>query len=167
MANVTDVSTIGVKIGIAIETVAGERPTTGYTHIPRVYELPDMDFDADSIDTTTFDNLVYKSSIDGLKDTGGVLSLTANYTEEGVKIWDEQVSKATGGLGNWLVIYIPKINTQYYIPITAIETGIPSVPLNDRLTIGYKFSVRADIEKVNGGSESTIFATSTSLTYGE
>lgn len=163
MANVVDVTTIGVKIGIAIETVAGTRPTTGYKWIPRIYEMPDMDFDADSIDTTTFDNVVYKSSIDGLKDTGGVLSLTANYTEEGVKLWDEQVSKAKDGLGNWLVIYIPKIKTQYYIPITAIATGVPTIAVNDRLTIGYKFSVRADIEKADGGEENTIFSTATSL----
>lgn len=160
MANIEDVSTLGVKVGIALETSAGVRPTTGYTAIPRVYELPDMDFDADSIDTTTFDNLVYKSSMDGLKDTGGVLSLTANYTEDGVKLWDEQASKATNGLGNWLVIYIPKVKTQYFIPITAIATGVPTINLNDRLTIGYKFSVRADIEK-DESDESTIFASAT------
>lgn len=147
MANVQDISSIGVKVGIAIEETAGTMPEVGYTFIPKVYELPDLDFAPDSIDTTTFDNLEYKSSIEGLKDTGGVLSLTANYTESGVKLWDAQCAKETEGKNNWLVVYIPKIKTQYFIPINAIPTGLPTIPLNDRVTIGYRFTVVADIVK--------------------
>lgn len=147
MANVKDISTIGVKVGIAIEQTAGTMPEAGYTAIPKVKELPDLDFAPDSIDTTTFDNLEYKSSIDGLKDTGGVLNLSANYTESGVKLWDAQCAKETEGKNNWLVVYVPTVKTQYFIPINAIPTGLPTITINDVLAITYKFTVVADIVK--------------------
>lgn len=160
-ANVKDISSLGVKVGIAIETVAGTMPEGGYTQVPKVYELPDLDFTPDSIDTTTFDNLVYKSSMDGLKDTGGVLSMTANYTESGVKLWDGQAGKEINGLGNWLVVYIPGVKTQYFIPIKVTPTGLPSIPLNDRISISYKFTVRADIVKKDVTSADTVLFTGT------
>ena len=46
-----------------------------------------------------------------------------------------------------MVVYIPKIKTQYFIPINAIPTGLPTIPLNDRVTISYRFTVVADIVK--------------------
>lgn len=158
--NTQDLSTIGVKVGIAIETTAGTKPTTGYIAIPKVNEIPEMDFEPDTIDTTSFDNLKYKSYINGLMDTGGVLSLSANYTERGVKIWDDMVKKqneATNGEQLWLVISIPSIEDKYFIPINAVPTGVPNTPLNDKVSIGYKFTVTGDILKENV-SVDTLFA---------
>lgn len=150
-----DLSTIGLKVGIAFETIAGQHPTSDYYPIPKVTEIPDMDFDPDTIDVTSFENTVYKSYIDGLKDTGGVLSLTANYTEYGVDLWDAHAKKAEDsvtGLINWLCISIPRVSMQYFIPIKAIKTGLPTTPLNDKISIGYKFTVVGDIVKDTGAT---------------
>jgi hypothetical protein len=157
MSDLKDRSTIGLKIGIAFETTAGERPTSDYIAVPKVYELPDMDADPDSIDTTTFDNLKYKSSIEGLIDLGGILSLTANYTTRGVELWDTQAglensATNTDGKKNWLVIQIPDVDNAYFIPVNVIETGIPTTPVNDRISIKYRFTVVGDIVIASAGA---------------
>ena len=47
------VNTLGMRLMYAVETVAGERPTSGYTNIPDVKASPDFGSDPDQIETTT------------------------------------------------------------------------------------------------------------------
>ena len=76
------ITSIGAKVSFAFETEKGVRPTTGYTKLPEIKEIPEMNPTPDTLETTSLDNLEYKTYVDGLKDLGGALSFTANFTQD-------------------------------------------------------------------------------------
>lgn len=153
MANKNALTSIGVKVSIAIETIAGTRPATNYYEIEQVTELPDLDFEPDTIETTSFKNTKYKSYLSGLKDTGGILSLAANYTEYGVEMWDDITNKLdlveNAGKKAWILVDIPGTNRKWFIPIKPVLTGLPTTAVNDKISINYNFTVVGDIEEDN------------------
>ena len=112
--------------------------------IPQVIEASEIDLDPDTIDTTSFDNLRYKSSVSGLIDTSGIQYLTVNATEgaEAEAIWDR-----FDGAPAWLKIEIPgKEDDNTYIPIIPIKTGAYNVAVNDRITIRLKYTISGDLK---------------------
>lgn len=150
MANKNALTSIGLVVAVAVETTAGTRPVTKYYKVPGVTDLPDLDFDPDTIETTSYDNLDYKSYLPGLKDTGGVVSLEANYTEYGVGLWDGMtatIEADTTGIKAWILIAIKGTTTRWFIPAKLVECGVPSAPVNDKVSISYKLTVLGDIEK--------------------
>lgn len=152
MANKNALTSIKAVIAIAVEATAGTRPTSGkpYYKIPQVTALPDLDFEPDTIETTSYDNEEFKSYLPGLKDTGGILSLEANYTEYGVDMWDDIASDLAADLTGkiaWLLITFEGTTKTWFIPIKPVKTGMPDAPVNDRLSINYNFTVVKDIEK--------------------
>lgn len=151
MANKNALTSIGLVVAVAVETTAGTRPVTNYYKVPGVTDLPDLDFDPDTIETTSYDNLDYKSYLPGLKDTGGIVSLEANYTEYGVGMWDDMVATIeadTTGIKAWILIAIKGTTTRWFIPAKLVECGVPTAPVNDKVSISYKFTVLGDIDKV-------------------
>ena len=135
-------TSLGVKFYIGKTT-----PTGGSTEpsqqIPQVIEASEFDLDPDTIDTTSFDNLKYKSSVAGLIDTSGIQYLTVNATDDEVAegIWD-----SFAGESAWLKIEIPGKDDNTYIPIIPIKTGAYSVAVNDRITIRLKFTISGDMK---------------------
>ena len=140
MANV--LTSLGVRFYVGSRTGTGSTEPTQL--IPQVIEVSEFDLDPDTIDTTSFDNLRYKSSVAGLIDTTGIQSLTVNATEdaEAEEIWD-----ALAGQPSWLKIVIPnKEDDNTYIPIVPIETGAYNVAVNDRITIRLKYTIAGDLK---------------------
>ena len=161
MANKNALTSIGLVVAVAVETTAGTRPVTNYYKVPGVTDLPDLDFDPDTIETTSYDNLDYKSYLPGLKDTGGVVSLEANYTEYGVGLWDGMtatIEADTTGIKAWILIAIKGTTTRWFIPAKLVETGIPTAPVNDKVSTTYKFTVLGDIVKETIADISTYIA---------
>ena len=77
------ISTAGVTFGYAVEATAGTRPTTGYILIPDIKEIPEMNPEPETLESTTLAATEFKTYIEGLKDLGGALSflaLTAYHT---------------------------------------------------------------------------------------
>lgn len=139
-------TSIGAKIGIGSSSSYGTKATT-YTRIPHVFEMSELDLDPDTIDTTSFDNTKYRSSVAGLIDTSGIMSLTANATanEDAETVWDDMVDAYEGGSQIWLCIVIDGKADATYIPIVPIRTGANTVVLNDRITIRLKFTIQGDM----------------------
>lgn len=161
--NKNALTSIGLKLGIAIESTAGVMPTTDYYLIPGVTDLPDLDFEPDTIETTSYDNLEYKSYLSGLKDTGGIISLEANYSEYGVDMWDDIVDKLSPannstGLKAWILVSIKGTDRKWFIPINPVVTGLPSAPVNDKVSINYSFTVVGDIDTQTIADDSTYWA---------
>ena len=50
-----DLSTAGVKLYRAVETTPGTRPTTGYTHVPGIKSIPELNPEPDNLETTTLE----------------------------------------------------------------------------------------------------------------
>ena len=152
MANKNALTSIGLVVAVALEDPQATpivRPTTNYYKIPGVTDLPDLDFDPDTIETTSYDNEEFKSYLPGLKDTGGVISLPANYTEYGVGMWDDMAAdlEADSSIKAWLLIAIKGTTRRWFIPAKLVATGVPTAPVNDKVSTSYKFTVLGDIVK--------------------
>ncbi len=135
-----DLSTIGVQLHYAAETNEnGERPTTGYTRIYGIKSTPSLNPAPDTLETTTLDELEYKTYIDGLKDLGGALEFTFNLTEELTTTWDKLMTDyETAKAANkriWFVIVIPGLTDAFYFPGNPSAMGLPETAVNSVLEI--------------------------------
>lgn len=134
-----NLSTIGVKLGYAVEETAGTRPTTGYTRIYGAKSTPSLNPSPDTLETTTLDELEYKTYIDGLKDLGGALEFTFNLTEALVEAWDTLMTAyeagKTAGKATWFVIVIPGLTDAFFFTGNPSNMGLPETSVNSVLEI--------------------------------
>ena len=75
------VSTAGSKVGWAKGTDDKTVPKS-FTKIPEVKEVPELNPEPATLETTTLEETEYKTYTSGLKDLGGAIALTCNFTEE-------------------------------------------------------------------------------------
>ena len=134
-----NLSTLGVQLHYAVETKAGDMPTTGYTRIYGIKSTPSLNPAPDTIETTTLDELEYKTYVDGLKDLGGALEFTFNLTQELTEKWDAlmdayEAGKADG-LRTWFAIVIPGLTDAFYFAGNPSAMGLPETSVNAVLEI--------------------------------
>lgn len=127
-------STAGVTIGYAVEATAGTRPTTGYTNIPDIKEIPEMNPEPETLETTTLAETEFKTYTEGLKDLGGALSFLANFTEELEEAWGELVdayntAKATGK-STWFEVKHPQLEKSVFFTGQPSGMGLPAMSVN-------------------------------------
>lgn len=134
-----DLSTAGIQLLYAVETTAGTRPTTGYTRIKGVKSTPSLNAAPDTLETTTLDELEYKTYIDGLKDLGGALEFTFNLTEELINAWDTLMTAYTtakaAGKATWFTIVVPDLTESFYFTGNPSNMGLPETSVNSVLEI--------------------------------
>lgn len=134
-----NLSTIGVQLHYCAETTAGKRPTSGYTRIYGIKSTPSLNPAPDTIETTTLDELEYKTYVDGLKDLGGALEFTFNLTEELITKWDALMTAyetaKTGNKAIWFAIVIPGLTEAFYFPGNPSSMGLPETAVNSVLEI--------------------------------
>lgn len=134
-----NLSTIGVRLYYGVEDTAGERPTSGYTRIFGIKSTPSLNPAPDTIETTTLDELEYKTYVDGLKDLGGSLEFTFNLTEELITRWDAlmtayETAKATNKRV-WFAIVVPGLTKAFYFAGNPSAMGLPETSVNTVLEI--------------------------------
>lgn len=134
-----DLSTAGVQLLYAAETTAGTRPTSGYTRIKGIKSTPSLNPAPDTLETTTLDELEYKTYIDGLKDLGGALEFTFNLTEELITNWGTLMTTYTtakaGGKAIWFEILVPGLTNAFFFTGNPSEMGLPETEVNSVLEI--------------------------------
>lgn len=134
-----NLSTIGVQLHYAVETEKGVRPTSGYTRIYGIKSTPSLNPAPDTIETTTLDELEYKTYVDGLKDLGGSLEFLFNLTEDLIGKWDELMTAYETGKANelrtWFVIVIPGLSDAFYFPGNPSAMGLPETTVSAALEI--------------------------------
>jgi hypothetical protein len=125
------ISTAGVTVGYAVESTAGTRPTTGYKVIPDIKEVPEMNPEPETLETTTLAETEYKTYIEGLKDLGGALSFLANYTTELETEWAALVAayKAANeeGKSTWFEVKHPKLEKSVFFTGQPSAMGLPAM----------------------------------------
>lgn len=134
-----DLSTLGVQLQYCVEETAGQRPTTGYTRIYGIKSTPSLNPAPDTIETTTLDELEYKTYVDGLKDLGGALEFTFNLTQDLTEKWDAlvqayQTAKAAGKK-TWFTIVVPGLTDSFYFTGNPSAMGLPETSVNGALEI--------------------------------
>ena len=127
-------STAGVTIGYAVEATKGTRPTAGYTNIPDVKEIPEMNPEPETLESTTLAETEYKTYIEGLKDLGGALSFLANYTTELETAWAELVDTYTSakadGKSVWFEVKHPGLAKSVFFTGQPSAMGLPAMSVN-------------------------------------
>ena len=131
------ISTAGVTFGYAVEATKGTRPTTGYTVIPDVKEIPEMNPEPETIETTVLSETEFKTYIEGLKDLGGALSFLANYTTELETVWGELVeaykTAADADKATWFEVKHPKLEKAVYFTGQPSAMGLPAMSVGNVL----------------------------------
>lgn len=132
------VTSIGAKVLYAVSSEGTTRPTEEYTAIPGITEIPDMDSEPESLETTTTDNTEFKTYIPGLKDIGGALRFTANLTQDLLNLWQgvggmmEKFKKAKeGGKAMWMCVYIPGLEQAVYFQFEPSPIGLMGMGVNE------------------------------------
>lgn len=142
------ITSIGAKVSFAFETSKGSgKPMVGYKKLPEVKEIPEMNPTPDTLETTSLDNLEYKTYVDGLKDLGGALSFTANFTqdlydlyngEDGiVESWETAKSE---GRQMFLCIDIAGLSEACYLSVTPSKLGLPAASVNTVMEVALYFT---------------------------
>lgn len=134
-----NLSTLGVQLHYAVEETAGNMPTTGFTRIYGIKSTPSLNPAPDTIETTTLDELEYKTYVDGLKDLGGALEFTFNLTQELTEKWDALMeayeTAKVAGKRTWFAIVIPGLSDAFYFPGNPSAMGLPETSVNAVLEI--------------------------------
>ena len=130
-------STAGVTIGYATETTAGTRPTTGYTVIPDIKEVPEMNPEPETLETTTLAATEYKTYIEGLKDLGGALSFLANFTSDLETAWAALITAyntaKTSKKSIWFEVKHPGLTKSVFFTGQPSAMGLPAMSVNSVL----------------------------------
>ena len=131
--------TAGIHLHYAPETTAGTQPTSGFVRIPGITELPEIGGAPETYETTSLDNLEYKTYVEGLKDTGGALGISANDTPEFRSAVDAMITAQDtaeeSGKTLWFFIVVPApINKQMAFPGKATPLGFGGAAINGVLT---------------------------------
>jgi hypothetical protein len=131
------ISTAGVTFGYCVEETAGTRPTSGYTIIPDVKEIPEMNPEPETLESTTLAETEFKTYIEGLKDLGGALSFLANFTDELEGAWETLVSAyktaIESGKATWFEIKHPKLDKSVFFTGQPSAMGLPAMSVNSIL----------------------------------
>ena len=121
--------TIGTKVSFAWETVAGKRPTTGYTTWCDCTSHPDFNPEPDQIETTTLCETYMHTYEDGLVDFG-TLEFGANMTIDtynlilGVSGFATLYpTKSASNLRLWICVDIANFNKSFYVPVKPQTNG--------------------------------------------
>lgn len=132
-----NLSTAGVHIKYATESTAGTRPTTGYTDLEGVKSIPSMNPSPENLDTTSLNEIEYKTSIPGLKDLGGALEFKFNLTEDFITLWETmmtayETAKATNKQ-TWYTIEVPGLSKAIFFTGDPTSLGSPEMAVNSVL----------------------------------
>lgn len=131
------ITSIGTKVSYAFETTKGTRPTTGYKRLPDIKEIPDMNPTPETGETTSMDNLEYRTYVPLLKDLGGTLAFTANLTQELYDLWNGEGgimetwnTSKTEGKAMYLCIDIKGLSNSCYLSVEPSNFGMPALSTN-------------------------------------
>lgn len=138
MAAAIDLSTAGIRIGVAYESTSGTRPTAGYTNIPGPKSIPSMDDAPSLLDATSLNATKYHTYIQGLRDLGGGdIAITFNYTQAFCDMWDSMYetneSNKASGKRAWITFYIPGVSDAFFMPVDIVERGNPGAEVDSVL----------------------------------
>lgn len=121
-----DLSTAGIKVGWAVETTAGTKPST-FIDIPGPKSIPEMNPEPSTLETTSLNAITWKTYIAGLKDVGGALGITFNDNDEFQSVWNslyaayeaaKEENKAT-----WIEFYVPGMTIGFFMTVDVSQLG--------------------------------------------
>ena len=122
-----DLSTAGIKLYYAVETVAGTRPTSGYVEIAGIKSIPEFGSEPSQLETTTLNATTWRTYVAGLRDTGGAIGLTFNDNDTFQTAWETLKSAAdtakASGLATHFEYVVPGKTDAFVFTADVAELG--------------------------------------------
>lgn len=120
MAN--EFNSIGMTLKYCVGTDSTTRPTSGFTAIPNIKSMPDLNGTPATIQVTDLSDSWHRY-ISGVRDVSGILEFGANLTTDLKTAWNACVKAAQDGAeenkATWFEITIPNFDSFYF-------AGMPS-----------------------------------------
>lgn len=117
VANVPGISTLKMRLGYAVETIAGTPPTT-YTWLQRANSIGSIDLSTETIDASAIEDEITRS-IAGRQDTGGEWTFSFNLTNETESVYQKMLDDAAAGLAEnkrtWFTVWSPYLEKAFFI----------------------------------------------------
>lgn len=137
-------STLGVKFGYAVETTAGEKPTS-YTWLERCNSISGLELSTENIDASALEDYVTKY-VAGRQDSGGDWTVTFNYTAEVAAQLQAMIAAyntgKTNSLKTWFEVWIPNSTNAFFLVAQPPQVlSMPEISQNELLTIDVTFAV--------------------------
>ena len=138
-------STLGIKFGYAVETVAGTKPAA-FTWLERCNNIAGIALSTETIDASALEDYVSKS-IAGRQDSGGTWEVTFNHTEEVeaqlVAMIQAYNTGKENNLRTWFEVWIPNATKAFYVVAQAPQKlPMPEFGQNGLLTIAIQFTIQ-------------------------
>lgn len=128
-----DLSTAGIRLGYAYETVAGTRPST-YINIFNPKSTPDFNPEPNSLDITSLNDTEFKRYMNGLKDLGGSLSFTIGMSQSLLDTWntmcDTTKANESTGKRTWFILYHPGLDKSFGFVGEPSKLGFPEASVD-------------------------------------
>lgn len=137
-------ATLGVKFGYAVETTAGEKPTS-FTWLERCNSISGLDLSTEQIDASALEDYVTKY-VAGRQDSGGDWTVTFNYTAEVATQLKAMIAAYNTGkasnLKTWYEVWIPNVTDAFFLVAQPPQVlSMPEISQNELLTIDVAFAV--------------------------
>lgn len=135
------ISTAGVSLKYAVEKQKGTRPNSeaDYTTLSGIKEVPEMNPEPETLESTDLSETEYKTYIEGLKDLGGALAFLANHTNALMEEWNELLSKYREAkkkeLNIWFYIDHPDLKKGVFFTGQPSPMGLPAMSVSSILEV--------------------------------
>ena len=143
-ATIAGISTLGVKFGYAVETVAGQKPAA-FTQLERCNAIAGIELTTEKIDASALEDYISRY-VAGRQDSGGDWTITFNYTAEVATQLQTMISAYNTGkasnLKTWFEVWIPNATNGFYVVAQPPQRlPMPEFSQNELLTIEVGFAV--------------------------
>lgn len=141
MAKNIPLTTIGVKVSWAVETIAGTRPAT-FNVIHGIYSTPDLNLAPSTVDVTAFDDTVFTRKAPVLKDIPDNMEYGVKYGKQFKIDWDAMMAAyntaKTKNLEMWFCEDIPDdgdaaFKNAYFYTVIPTAFSKPALNANDAI----------------------------------
>ena len=138
---VAGMSTLGMRLLYAVETTAGEKPTS-FTELTRINNIGGIAIDVETIDASAISDKTTRT-VAGRGDTGGDFAVTVNVTDDTITEWTNLINAyktaKASGLQTWFEVYHPDITKGAFFIVAEPpqEIPMPEVGQNELLTVDF------------------------------
>ena len=155
-----DITTLGVKLGYAVETTAGTKPTA-FTWLERCKSIGGVSLETEQIDVSALEDLISKYK-KGRQDTGGTWEVVFGLGDKVLTALKAMMTASeTGekaGKATWFEVWFPDLDTAnsgfFIIAQPGGNIPSPEVGQNEAAELTMSF-VLNDYKGVDAGIEPT------------
>lgn len=155
-----DITTLGVKLGYAVETTEGQKPEK-FTWLPRCKSIGGVSLETEQIDVSALEDLISKYK-KGRQDTGGTWEVVFGLGDKVLaaikKMMTDSAAAEKTGKATWFEVWFPDLSTEnsgfFIIAQPGGNIPSPSVEGNSAAEVTMVFTLN-DYKGVDAGIEPT------------